>query len=229
MIDAVVFEFDGVIADTRVARRSALLDTLDQDGVRLDETEYEERCAAMPVRASVRAAFALRKLTRDETTVELTAVRAERRFNELIGPGLSLTDGARAFIESLQGQTRLAIVSWALRSEITSALEMAQLDHAFEFIIADDDALQSKPSPAAYLAALDRLGRRRRVTTKNVVAFEAGSAGIRAAKAAGVRCAVVGPLPVHLAVNADAIVPSFVGQTLASIDALTLGTHAAER
>ena len=105
---------------------------------------------------------------------------------------------------------------------------MAQLDHAFEFVIADDDALQPKPSPAAYVAALDRLARGAR-DGEDVVAFEAGPAGIRAAKAAGVRCAAVGPLPVHLAVNADALVPSLAGQTLASIDALTLGTHTAER
>jgi len=229
MIDAVLFEFDGVIADTRAARRNALLDTLAEDGIKLDETEYVEYCSAMPVRASVRAAFALRKLARDETTVELTAVRAERRFSTLIGPGLSLAEGARTFIESLQGHTRLAIVSWASRTEITTAVEMAQLDHAFEFVIADDDALQSKPSPAAYISALDRLGRRRRVTAKNVVALEAGPAGIRAAKAAGLRCAAVGPLPVHLAVDAHALIPSLEGQTLASIDALTLGKHAAER
>ena len=53
MIDAVLFEFEGVIADTSAARRRALLDTLREDGVGLTESEYVEHCAAMPVRASV--------------------------------------------------------------------------------------------------------------------------------------------------------------------------------
>jgi hypothetical protein len=33
----------------------------------------------------------------------------------------------------------------------------------------------------------------------------------------------VGSLPVHLAVDADALIPSLAGQTLPSIDALTAG------
>jgi HAD superfamily hydrolase (TIGR01549 family) len=229
MIDAVLFEFEGVIADTSAARRRALLDTLREDGVGLTESEYVEHCAAMPVRASVRAAYTLRRFARDETFIELAAMRTERRFVDQVDTGLSLVAGASELIESLQGQTRLGIVSRATRAEIDATLALAQLDHAFEFIIADDDAFQPKPSPAPYLGALDRLARRRAVTAKNVVALEDGTAGIRSAKAAGLRCAVVGPLPVHLALDADALIPSLIGQRAATIDALTRGGHGAER
>ncbi len=229
MIDAVLFEFEGVIADTSVARRRALLDTLREDGVGLSESEYAEHCAGMPVHASVRAAFALRRVARDDTSIELVALRTERRFAGMVDTGLSLVDGADELIESLQGQTRLGIVSRAARSEIDATLALAHLDHAFEFIITGDDVFQPKPSPAPYLGALERLTRRRAVTAKNVVALEDGAAGIRSAKAAGLRCAVVGSLPVHLALDADALIPSLVGQRVAKIDALTLGEHGAER
>ena len=96
-------------------------------------------------------------------------------------------------------------------------------------MISDDDPFPEKPSPEPYLAALERLARRRPVSYAHVVALEDGITGVRAAKAAGLRCAVVGTLPVHLAVNADALIPSLVGQTAASIDALTLGKRTAER
>ncbi|HEY5413760.1 MAG TPA: HAD family phosphatase [Gemmatimonadaceae bacterium] len=229
MIDAVLFEFEGVIADTSATRRRTLLETLREDGVALSESEYIEHCAGMPVRASVRAALALRGFVGDETLVELVATRTERRFGELVGTGLSLVDGAAELIASLQGQTRLGIVSRALRAEIDATLALAQLEHAFEFIIAGDDAFQPKPSPAPYVAAVDRLARRRSVNTKHVVALEDGAAGIRSAKAAGLRCAVVGALPVHVAVNADALMTSLIGQRAATIDALTRGEHGAER
>jgi beta-phosphoglucomutase-like phosphatase (HAD superfamily) len=163
MVDAVLFEFEGVIADTSAARRRTLLETLREEGVALSESEYIEHCAGMPVRASARAALALRNIPRDDTSVELVAMRTERRFAELVGTGLSLVDGAAALIDSLQGQTRLGIVSRASRSDIDATLALAQLDHAFEFIIADDDAFQPKPSPAPYHGALDRLTRRRPV------------------------------------------------------------------
>ena len=229
MIDAVLFEFDGVIADTRLARRRALTDTIKGDGITLTDDEYVECCAGLPARAAIRAAFALRGVPIDDTGVELAGLRADRRFDTLVETGLSLVEGAQASIESLQGSTRLGIVSRAARRHIDETLVLAQLDHAFEFIIADDDAFPPKPSSAPYLGAIERLGRRRPVVPRNVVALEDGPAGIRAAKAAGLRCAVVGPLPVHLALDADALIPSLVGLAVRSLDAVTLGTHGAER
>jgi len=229
MIAAVLFEFEGVIADTSATRRRALLDTLREDGVALSEAEYIEHCAGLPVRASVRAALALRSFARDETLIELVAMRTERRFANLVDTGLSLVDGAGELIESLQGQTRLGIVSRASRADIDATLALGQLDHAFEFIIAGDDACEPKPSPAPYLGALDRLTRRRTVNRQHVVALEDGTAGIRSAKSAGLRCAVVGPLPVHRAMDADALIPSLIGQRAGTIDALTRGERGAER
>ena len=229
MIEAVLFEFDGVIADTRLVRRRALMDTIAGDGITLTDDEYVECCAGLPTRAAIRAAFALRGVPIDDTGVELAGLRTDRRFATLVETGISLVEGARAAIEALQGSTRLGIVSRAARRDIDQALMLAQLDHAFEFIIADDDPFPPKPSSAAYVGALERLWRRRPVVARNVVALEDGPAGIHAAKAAGLRCAVVGSLPVHLALDADALIPSLAGLALRSLDAVTRGTHGAER
>ena len=145
MIDAVLFEFEGVIADTSATRRRTLLETLREDGVALSEVEYSEHCAGMPVRAAVRAALALRNLPRDDTSIELVAMRTERRFAELMGTGLSLVGGVVELIGSLEGRTRLGIVSRASRADVDATLALARLDHAFEFVIPDDDAFQPKP------------------------------------------------------------------------------------
>ena len=67
------------------------------------------------------------------------------------------------------------------------------------------------------------------MATINVVAMEDGAPGIRSAKGAGLRCAVVGEVPVHVAVEADALIPSLVGLNAATIDTLTLGKHTAGR
>ena len=229
MIQAVLFEFEGVIADTRDARRRALLDTLEEDGVEISDAEYDESCAGLPPRSAVQAALALRTRAVDDTGVEIVTARADRKFRALVEAGLSLVPGARALVENLQGQTRLGIVSRAARRDIEHVLTMAQLDYAFEFVISDDDPFPAKPSAEPYLGSLERLARRRGVDAKHVVALEDGVAGIRAAKGAGLRCAVVGTLPVHLAVNADAIIPTLVGQSAASVDAMTLGKRPAQR
>jgi len=229
MLHAVLLEFEGVLAETRDARRRALTRALADEGIVLTEAEHAECCAAMPVRSAVRAALALRGIHGDETRADLLTLRSERHFAALVETGLSLADGAVAFIESMHGQVRLGIVSRASRREIEPTLSLAGIDHSFEFIIADDDAFLPKPASVSYLAAIERLARRRAVAHTNVVALEDGPAGIRAAKGAGIRCAVVGSVPAHLAMNADALLPALVGQSAASIDALTSGARAAER
>jgi HAD superfamily hydrolase (TIGR01509 family) len=229
MLQAVLVELEGVIADTRSARRSALNEALVAEDISLGDAEYEETCDAMPVRSAVRAALALRGIRDDETRVDLATLRAERRFASDIESGVSLIPGAVSLIESLQGLTRLGIVSRARRREIEPVLLLAGIDHSFEFIIADDDAFPPKPASACYVGALERLRRRRSVDPKHVVALEDGASGIRAAKGAGLRCGGVGQIPAHLAMDADALLPTLVGQTAASIDLLTSGARKIER
>lgn len=229
MVDAVLFEFEGVLADTRDARRDALFAALAEEGVILDDTAYREHCAWLPVRSAVRAAFRVADVSRDATSVELTAVKAEQRFSARVEMGVSLADGARTLVEVLQSTARLGIVSRAARRDIDRTLALAELEHAFEFVVSDDDPFAPKPSPAPYQGAIERLSRRRSVVTGNVVALEDGPAGIRSARSAGLRCVAVGALPLHLAVDADGLLPSLVGQTAATIDAVTRGARTADR
>ena len=146
-------------------------------------------------------------------------MRAERRFADLRRKRACRSSTARASsIESLHGQTRLGIVSRASRAEIDATLALAQLDHAFEFIIADDDAVRSRSHRRHRTSARSNAWRDDATVIRgNVVALEDGAAGIRSAKAAGLRCAVVGSLPVHLAVERRCAHP-VAGRTDARID-----------
>ena len=86
------------------------------------------------------------------------------------------------------------------------------MDGAFTCIVGAEDAYPAKPSPAPYLAALRRLEGRRPLPSRGiVVALEDSIAGIRSAQAARLRCIAVGRLPVHDAMEADALIPSIDG------------------
>ena len=219
-IDAVLFELDGVLGDTLEARRSALLAGLSHEGVAITADEFDTFCASLPVRDGVRAALALRGRDGDETTVDLVTLRAERGFGEHVGKGLSLAEGARELVEALAGRTRLAIVARAGRRQVELVLSMSGLEDAFECVIAAEDAHPPKPSPAPYRVAIARMSRRRALQASGVVALEDGSAGIRAARAAGIRCLAVGPVPAHLAMDADAYAPSLIGLSLPELERL---------
>ena len=133
MISAVLLELEGVIADTRDARRQALLDSVGEKGISLTDAEYLEHCAAVPVRAAVRAAFALRNASRsaplDDTGVELAALRAERRFASLMETGLTLAHGARELDRRFDLPGALTATAGITLLELTA--QQASLEEAF--------------------------------------------------------------------------------------------------
>ena len=214
MLDSVLFEFDGVLADTGDARRDALLSTLRAEGIELTESEYRETCAGLAMDDAVRAAFASHGALGSTSAVAVAVLRAERAYRAYLGKGLTLADGARDVIERFLPAARLGIVTRAGRREVDFVLSLARLEHAFTCIVASEDAFPGKPSPAPYRAALERLERRRRVPARaHVVALEDSLSGIRSARGAGLACVAVGNLPAHVAMEADAYLASISGLT----------------
>jgi beta-phosphoglucomutase-like phosphatase (HAD superfamily) len=219
-IDAVFVEFDGVVADTWHARRHAVDRALVEYGVSLTDTEYWELCAGWPTLGAVRAVADHKGLSLDDSALDLLALRIDRVYSSQIAKGVLLADGARSSLERFAGRSRLAVVSRLRRADVESLLTLARLDHVFAFVIGDEDAFPGKPHAAPYAAALRRLDRFRGRASGTVVALEHGLAGIRAARSAGIRCVAVGTQPAHVAVEADAFVPSIAGLDIETIGAL---------
>ncbi|MEO7965815.1 MAG: HAD family phosphatase [Gemmatimonadaceae bacterium] len=212
VLDAILLEFEGVLADTTAPRRDAITSVLEDEGIFLSESEYRGACAGRSTADAVRAVIALRRLAFDETATDLLALRIERAFSAHLSKGVVLVDGAREVVERLAARTRLGIVSRASRRDIEFIISLARLDHAFMCIIGAEDAYPPKPSPAPYLAALRRLERKRSAPEHRVVvALEDAQDGIRAAAAAGLRCVAIGELPAHVAMEAEALLPAVTG------------------
>jgi beta-phosphoglucomutase len=220
MIDAVLFEFDGVLADTGGARSDALRSTLHEDGVALSANEYREHCAGRSFSDAVRAALELRGVVLDETGVDLLVLRAERAYGVAVGKGITLADGVPQVVERLAGSVRLGIVTRAARREVDSVLALAGLDHAFTVVVTAEDVSAGKPSPLPFRVALERLARLRPTPASACVALEDTLAGIRSARAAGLRAVAVGALPAHVAMEADGLLPALSGLTLAALERL---------
>lgn len=225
VLDTVLMEFDGVIADTATARRDALCTVLAEEGIVLSDDEYRGACVGLATEGAVRAAVALRETSFDDTAVDLLVLRADRAFSAWVSKGVMLVAGVRETIERLAARARLGIVSRASRRDIELVLSLARIEHAFSCVVGIDDAHPAKPSPAPYQHALRRLERTRRIAPDGVaVAIEDGLPGIRAASAAGLRCIAVGDLPAHIAMEADALIPSITGLDADRIGHLILRT-----
>lgn len=220
-VDTVLMEFDGVLAETAGAREHALLSVLLEDGITLQPEAYRDRCVGLPTPDAVRLALAHAGVTVDETGVELLALRIDRAFTAQVSKGVVLVQGAREAIERLSSRARVGIVTRANRRDVEFVLSLAQIEAHVACVIGAEDVYPGKPAPAPFQAAIRRLERRRPIPADGiVVALEDALAGIRAARAAGLRCIAVGALEAHIALEADALIPTLTGLDLATIERL---------
>ena len=215
MIDAVLCELEGVVVETAVPRRRAMMHTFAEAGLDMSGIDATSR---LPVRDAVMAALAEATGSSDATLVDLLAAKASRHFLAEVATGLSLAPGALEVLSALQARARLALVTRAERDATDRILSMAGLDGLFEVIVTAADVIEGKPNPEGHRAALSRLTNRRPVTTP--LAIEDRLSGVRAARAAGISCVMVGPSPAHEALEANALIDSLAGHTLDSLGAL---------
>lgn len=215
--DTILFELEGVLAETSALRRETLRDALAVERLPLGDADFAECCAGLPPRAAAQAAAARAGATLDDTALDLVALRAERRFAELSARGLSLVPGALELVTRLAPHARLGVVTRAVRTDAERVLALAELEYVVELLVTGDDAVAPKPDPAPYRLALRRLARRRPVEPSAVLALEDGAAGIDAAVAAGLTCVAVGALPAHQALRAAGVLPTLEGVTMEAL------------
>ena len=224
MAEGVLLDWEGVLADTAEARRDALQRALADEGIAFDDAVYAHRCAGRSVRAA--ASVLLGARADDATLVELVAMRAERRFAARLAQGFAVDPEASRFAELAQLRAPLVVVTAAGRAECDTALRLAGLHDSCAAIVTADDDAGDAPSRHSYERAIAHLDRRRPVKRERVVVLAGSTPHIRAAREAGLRTIAVGA-PAHVALEADASVPSLAGLTMDAVDAL-LGI-AAER
>jgi beta-phosphoglucomutase-like phosphatase (HAD superfamily) len=220
MIGSLFFEVEGVLARTVALRRAALLRALAEEGFAPSEISELTLDAGAGTRDSVRHALRHHAVAADEAALTLIALRADRHFSALVQAGVSLAPGARELVQQAISSCRLAIVTGLERATVDSLLSLAELDGAFEVIVAAEDVASAKPSPDAHRKALERMHRRRPLDVRSALALESGAAGARAARAARLRCAIVAPFRAESVPDADAMLESLVGETVASLDAM---------
>jgi beta-phosphoglucomutase-like phosphatase (HAD superfamily) len=220
MIGSLFFEVEDVLASTVALRRAALSRALAEEGFASAELTDLDGDAGRGTRDVVRRALRHHAIASDETALSLIALRADRHFSALLHSGVSLVPGARELVASAVSTCRLAIVTGLARATVESLLSLAELDGAFEVIVAAEDVSLAKPAPDGYRKALDRLQRRRPLDVRSALALEPGAAGARAARGAGLRCAIVAPFRAESVADAAAMLESLVGETLVTLEAI---------
>ena len=209
-ISAVVFDFDGVIADTERLHLGAFQDAFSSRSWTLHEREYFDRYIGFDDRGLVLAYTGDRKLTiADDELRELLHAK-KKAFSRHLSSADILYPGAKAAIEAIAARFRIAIASGALHHEIVGILTAGGLDHLFEIVVGADDVTATKPAPEPYLAAAERLG----VAPRECVAIEDSAAGLQSARRAGMHTiAVTTTAPIHALSAADRVMAGLADVT----------------
>ena len=209
----VIFDFDGVLADSEPRHLRAYQDVLARHGIELGAADYYDRYLGFDDMGVFRTIARDRGWTLTEETLgELVQVKGER-FEMLVGQGEALFPGAADCVRRVAVEVPIAIASGGLGPEIEAMLSATGLRHHFAAIVASGDTPRSKPAPDPYLRAVELLRSFTGATADGrrdcFVAIEDSRWGIESALAAGLRCiGVAQTYPANALRAAHVIVPT---------------------
>jgi len=188
MIRAVVFDFDGVLANSEPLHFRAYREVLAERGVTLTESAYYERYLGYDDVGAFRAIAADTGVSMTESDIAALVANKAVRLEALEKAGSVLFPGAREAIVRTAAAWPIAIASGALKAEILRVLEHEALRAFFPVVVSAEDTPASKPDPAPYLLAVQQLrATTPTLTASQCVAIEDSRWGLVSARAAGLR------------------------------------------
>ena len=212
MLKAVIFDFDGVIADSEPLHCQAFQQVL-KERLSIEITTdhyYRDYLGYTDVDLVENL---IRNLELKIGPDEIETLLAEKTvvFEDLARANSSIIDGVSEFVEMLKNeQIPMAICSGALASDIELMLDGSGFADLFRVIVTADDISKGKPDPEGFLLAVERLNETcgESILPGECVIIEDSHWGLEAAKSAGmVRVAVANTYTAdELAENAEKVV-----------------------
>ena len=189
-LQSIVFDFDGVIADSEPLHLRAFQRALSEEGIELSAADYYTRYLGYDDLGLVQTLATDRGIAMNDPQIAALVARKGEQLREMLQGGHVLFQGAVEFIRNAAAEVPIAIASGALKQEIVEITEAAGIWNLFTAIVAAGDTPQSKPSPAPYVLAFERLRQRSGcdLDPHRCVAIEDSRWGIESARGAGLRC-----------------------------------------
>ncbi|HYT52187.1 MAG TPA: HAD family phosphatase [Gaiellaceae bacterium] len=179
MIEAVVFDLDGVLLDSEQVWDEVREQLVEKQGGRWHDRAQAEMMGMSSVEWS---RYMHDELGVPDTPEEISA-DVVRRLEEVYRKRLPLIDGAHEAVERLAARCPLGLASSSNREVIDLVLDLSGLAPFFGATVSSEEVPRGKPAPDVYLEAARGLG----VPPERCTAVEDSHNGIRSAKAAGMR------------------------------------------
>ncbi|HVA31780.1 MAG TPA: HAD family phosphatase [Gaiellaceae bacterium] len=209
MIDAVVFDLDGVLIASEEVWDSVRETYVRECGGRYDE-EIQRAMMGMSSHEWSRYLHETAGIADDPESINAEVVR---RMLAAYRDHLPLVDGAADAVRRLAARYPLAVASSSNRPLIDTVLDVAGLTECFQATVSSEEVARGKPAPDVYVEAARRIG----VAPERCAAVEDSHSGILSAKAAAMWVVAV-PNPSYppgadALAQADAVVRSLAELT----------------
>ena len=219
MLKAIIFDFDGVLADTEPLHFKMFRQVLQEEEISLTEQDYYQKYVGFDDKGCFGAILAEHGCAARPETIHRLVQRKAALLLGHIQTARVVYPGVPEFVKEAAVRYRLAIVSGALRHEIELILDGVGLRPSFEHITAAEDVRDGKPAPEGYLHALQALNRRAPLLASECLVIEDTVFGIQAAHAAGMRClALTTNSSAERLGTADAVAPMLKGYDLQTLE-----------
>ncbi|HUK40075.1 MAG TPA: HAD family phosphatase [Candidatus Acidoferrales bacterium] len=182
MITTVIFDLDGLLADTEPLHCRAYQMALKEKHLTVTEPDYAEHW----VRSGKGIVEWLRERGLKFDAQEIRA-RKSQRYLELLSSSLRPMEGAVELLQALAGKKTLALASSSYRDAVDGVLQGLRLTHYFKAVVSGLDVANVKPAPDIFLAAAQQVG----ASASECLVLEDAEKGVIAAFHAGMRSIAV--------------------------------------
>ena len=223
-MDALIFDFDGVVVDSEPIHLIGFRQELEPLGIDLTTEAYYQNYLGYDDHDCFVAALGDHgQECSEEQIAQMTASKStfiQQAFAESIKP---IAGVVSLINRAAKADVPMGICSGGLRKEIELAARCIGVLELFSEIISAEDVRHGKPDPEGFRKTLAKMSEKtkRELASHRCVAIEDSPAGISAAKAAGMKVlAVTNSYPVEKLQQADRIVDSLANVTVDSLDEL---------
>lgn len=185
-LKAILFDHDGTLVDSERTHFQLWKELLMKHSVELTEQSYKEHHSGTPTPKNAEILIKQHALT--IPLHELAAEKEDTTHVFLKNNTFPLMPHAKETIQYFHSKgIMLGVVTGAGKFGVLSTLKGYQLEQYFSVITTGEDVPHSKPDPAVYLLAMQKLG----VNSDECIAIEDTENGIKSALAAGLKCCAV--------------------------------------
>ncbi len=185
MFDAVIFDWDGTLADTKYFVVNSFQKVLKEIGCNLSD-EFIERRIGIGARNTFKEALEAAHIPFDEEKID-GLVKKKIKIQTELTENVSLFEGAVDLLNLLHNKVKMALATMSNRRVINKLLKEKDIRKYFAVVITADEVRQPKPNPEVFLKCAMKL----RCSPEKCLVIEDSIFGVKAAKEAKMKCIAI--------------------------------------